>query len=167
MANNYPDELDKCKTLADVFELVKHAVQDSLGAHRAGLMLGMADLGGSAQGLVGAFFPVGTNIIVMNKTPLRRIKETQEDLYKPYVFHILLHEYLHTVGILEETVTRSTAYKVSRKLFGEDHLVTDLAGNMGKFMHNLVYPYQGWQPSQPFHLELVEDFDRGSVNYIG
>lgn len=167
MTTDYPSDLKKSDSLADIFEIVKRSVQETMGAHRAGLMLGLADLGGGYGGLVGAFFPVGTNIIVMNKTPLRRIKETQADLYKPYAYHILLHEYLHTVGILDEPTTRRTAYFISRKLFGEDHLVTDFASDWTKYMQNLVYPHHGWQPSQPFRLELVDDFDRGNVNYIG
>ncbi|TRZ90179.1 MAG: hypothetical protein D4R88_04115 [Methanosarcinales archaeon] len=46
-----------------------------------------------------AFYPVGTNVIVMNKIPLERIKETRPELYKPYIFHasitpLLPHYYL-------------------------------------------------------------------------
>jgi len=166
MEGNYPHQLEQCKSIADVFELVKKGVDETTGAHRAGLMLGLAELGGDSSAWVGAFFPVGTNIIVMNKTSLRRIQETREDLYMPYVFHILLHEYLHTVGVLDETMTRQYAHFITRKLFGEDHLATDLARGMGRYLENIVYPSRDWQPSQPFELELVDGFDRGSVNYI-
>ncbi|MFQ6061542.1 MAG: hypothetical protein ACE5KV_09700 [Thermoplasmata archaeon] len=62
---------------------------------RAGLMLGIADLGNHPRGFLGAFYPVATNIIVLNRVPLNWIKETNPELYKPYVFHVLLHEYVH------------------------------------------------------------------------
>src|SRR3989442_5472301 len=68
-------KLDQARTLADVFELVKRAVETVLGRTRAGLMLALADLGNHPQGFLGAFYPVATNVIVMNKVPLLRIQE--------------------------------------------------------------------------------------------
>jgi hypothetical protein len=94
--------LENAKTLADIFEIVKDAVWVSQRKSRGGIMLGLANLGNHPQGFFGAFYPVGSNVIVMNKIPLQRIRETRPELYKPYVFHILLHEYLHTLGYLSE-----------------------------------------------------------------
>jgi hypothetical protein len=145
--------LDNAVSLADIFEVVKSAVQKSMGRSRGGLMLGLSDLGNHPQGFFGAFFPVGTNIIVMNKVPLNRIKETQPKLYKPYAFHVLLHEYLHTLGYLDEGV------------FGSKHLTTRIAENTARFFPNLVYPDMAWQP-ESLNIDLVDDFDRSSVNYI-
>src|SRR2546422_4295463 len=62
-------KLDQARTLADVFELVKRAVEAVLGRTRAGLMLALADLGNHPQGFLGAFYPVASNVIVMNKVP--------------------------------------------------------------------------------------------------
>ena len=83
---DYAKALEECDSLADIFELVKKAVEQTTGAHRAGLMLGLAELGGDLSGWVGAFFPVGTNIIVMNKTSLRRVKETTMPSTNPTLF---------------------------------------------------------------------------------
>ena len=90
--------LDDSKTLADIFEVVKRAVMEFKGRTRSGLMLALSDLGNRPNGFFGGFFQVGSNIIVMNRIPLARIKETKPDLYKPYAFHVLLHEYLHTLN---------------------------------------------------------------------
>lgn len=161
---SFPSELESTRGLPDIFELVKRAVRKSTGKERGGLMLGLADLGGGPEGLVGAFYPVATNIIVMNKSPLERIKETDPSLYKPYSFHILLHEYLHTLGIIDEAAARSKAYEISAELFGKDHVVTRLAADLSKFIPKLVYPIYGWRPAGEYRLELVQGFDRSSTN---
>jgi hypothetical protein len=157
-------ELESAKDLPDIFELVKAAVRRITGMERGGLMLGLADLGGGPEGLVGAFYPVATNIIVMNKSPLRRIEETDPSLYKPYSFHILLHEYLHTLGIIDEDATRRKAYEISVEIFGKDHVATRLAADLSKFIPKLVYPIYGWKPAQEYRLELVKGFDRSSTS---
>lgn len=109
----FDTQLESAKDLPDIFELVKTVVRKTTGKERPGLMLGLANLGGGPQGFVGAFYPIATNIIVMNSLPLKRIKETDPALYKPYVFHILLHEYLHTLGIIDEAAARQKAYDIS------------------------------------------------------
>ena len=165
MQADFPKLLDNARTLADIFEVVKEAVRRSVGRSRGGLMLGLANLGNHPRGFFGAFFPVGTNIIVMNKVPLRRIKETQPEMYKPYAFHILLHEYLHSLGYLDESLVRRKAIDISKVLFGADHMTTQIASDTKRFFPNLVYPEVAWQP-EDLWIDLVEDFDRGSVNYI-
>ena len=164
---NFQKRLENADTLADIFEVVKNAALESVGNSRGGLMLGLADLGNHPYGFFGAFFTVGTNIIVMNRTPLQRIKETQPELYKPYAFHILLHEYLHSLGYLNERAVRRLVYKISKELFGKDHLVTQIAANTTKFIPNLAYPAISWMPKN-LDIDLVEGFDRSSaMSYIG
>lgn len=163
----FDEKLTTAKDLADIFEVVKLAVRESTGRERSGLMLGLANLGGSPAGFVGAFYPVATNMIVMNSLPLKRIKETDPALYKPYVFHILLHEYIHTLGIIDEAATRAKAYEISAMTFGKDHPVTQFAADLSRFMPKLVYPYYGWQPQEEYQIELVKGFDRSSTaSYI-
>jgi len=167
-SSSYRAELDSAKDLTEIFELVKTVVRRSTGRERAGLMLGLANLGGGVDGFVGAFYPVATNIIVLNSLPLRRIEETDPALYKPYVFHILIHEYLHTLGIIDEQATRARVYEISSAAFGKDHPVTQLAADLSRFMPKLVYPVYGWRPQQEYTLELVRGFDRSSTDpYIG
>ncbi len=166
MLMGYAESLQRAKGLPEVFEVVKRVVHENLGHLRAGLMLGLADLGNHPAGFVGAFYPVASNVIVMNKIPLRRIKETNPDLYKPYVFNVLLHEYLHTLGYLEERTVRRIVLELSRKAFGEDHLATKIAEDYSRFFPSLVYPDVAWSPEE-LSLEIVTDFDRSNVSYIG
>ena len=161
---SFDENLRKSKDLVEIFELVKKAVRTTMGRERAGLMLGLANLGGGPQGFVGAFFPIATNIIVMNSLPLQRVRETDPSLFRPYVFTILLHEYLHTLGIIDEVSTRRQAYEISSQLFGKGHPVTQLAADLGKFIPKLVYPVYGWQPAEEYNIELVKGFDKSSTD---
>ena len=154
--------------LIETFESVKKAVRRSEGRSRAGLMLGLQELGSSLDGFIGAYYPVSSNIIVVNKTPLRRIIETNPKLLKPYGFHVLLHEYIHALGYLDEEITRNKTYEISRENFGEDHIITKLSKDIRQFFPNLVYPIQGWiPPRETPKIQLVKGFDwSSSNNYI-
>ncbi len=163
---NYPKLLDEAESLPDIFEVVKKAVRRVLNRSRGGLMLGLANLGNQPNGFFGGFHYVGSNVIVINRIPLERIRQTDPELYKPYVFHVLLHEYIHTLGFLDEKEVRRIALDISRQLFGDDHLTTQVAADPRQFFPNLAFPYVGWQPDG-VGIELVEGFDRSSVSYIG
>ncbi len=162
---DYGKQLDQAHNLADLFEVVKRAVSAVLGRNRAGLMLALADLGNHPQGFLGAFYPVATNVIVMNKVPLLRIQETNPELYKPYAFYVLLHEYLHSVGFVDELVCRDRARAIAETLFGPDHLVARISQDFSQFFPNLVFTDAAWQP-QELRLEFVPNFDRGSASYF-
>jgi len=162
---DFPRELDHAKDLVAIFELVKRATQAITGRSRAGLMLALADLGNHPHGFLGAFYPLASNVIVMNKVPLLRIQETNPELYRHYAFYVLLHEYLHSVGIVDEARCREEAHRIAETLLGPDHLVTQISADFTKFFPNLVFPDVAWQPSG-LTLEFVPNFDRGSVSYI-
>jgi hypothetical protein len=154
--------------LIETFESVKEAVRKSEGRSRAGLMLGLQELGTSPNGFIGAYYPMTSNIIVVNKTPLRRIIDTNLKLFKPYVFHVLLHEYIHSLGFLDERTTERKTYEISKDNFGKKHVITQLSINMKQFFPNLVYPNYGWLPPEKIPaIELVYGFDRSNTsNYI-
>ncbi|HOO54939.1 MAG TPA: hypothetical protein PLM24_10435 [Methanothrix sp.] len=166
MRKEYEIQLEDAKTLADVFEVVKAAVLKSTGKSRGGVMLGLADLGNHPRGLFGGFFTVGSNVIVMNKIPLQRIRETRPELYKPYAFFVLLHEYIHTLGYLDEALVRSKVFEIARDSLGEDHPATRIAADISGFLKDLVYPEAAWRPDDE-RIEIVKGFDRSSVPYIG
>ena len=163
---DFNTRLENAKSLPDIFEVVKAAVWECQRKSRGGLMLGLANLGNHPQGFFGAFYPVGSNVIVMNTIPLERIKETRKELYKPYVFHVLLHEYLHTLGYMSESNVRQKALEITKEAFGEEHLATKIAANTSHFFGNLVYPNAAWEPDE-MKMELVGGFDRESASYIG
>jgi len=154
------------RNLKEAFVDVKEAVRRTEGRSRAGLMLGLQEIGASLEGFIGAYYPVASNIIVVNKTPLRRIVETNTKLLKPYGVHVLLHEYIHSLGFLDERITQQKTYQISKEQYGEYDLVTQLSTNIKKFFPNLVYPIHGWMPPQHVPvIELVSDFDQSTTNY--
>ncbi len=162
---DFPARLETTRTLADIFEVVKLAAAQKLGRTRGGLMLALADLGNHPSGFFGAFYFVASNVIVMNKVPLLRIRETRPELWKHYAFYVLLHEYLHTLGYVDEARCRTLAYDITRELFGDEHLATQIAADVARFFPSLVFPDMAWQPTD-LRLEFVEGFDRGNVGYI-
>ena len=162
--NNSNKDLISKDELIDSFELVKEIVRKSYGRSRAGLMLGLQELGATLKGFVGAYYPLTSNIIVMNKTPIRRINETNPKLLKPYSTHILLHEYIHSLGYIDENVVRRKTYEISKEHFGEKHLITEFSTNMERFFPYLVYPIHGWMPQTDAPIELIKGFDKSSIN---
>ena len=148
----YEQKLTETKSITDVFGLVKDAVADTLGESRAGLDLGFLEMGNTKQ-CVFAFYPAGSNIIVMNKTPFRRILETKRELLKPYTFSVLLHEYLHSLGYLDEAETRRLTCLVCKKLFGNG-IVTELACSLGRYLPYVTYP--GGYPQLEHEIQVIE-----------
>jgi hypothetical protein len=158
--------LEQAADLPAVFDVVKDCVRRHLRVERAGLMLGLSNLGGNSDHLVGGFFQVAGNMIVLNKLPLHRLQETQPAWYKPFAFHVLLHEYIHSIGYLTEAQTRPLVLDITRANFGEDHVATDMARGWAKYLPSLVYPTVGWQPEGAFELEVVRGFDPDATSYI-
>jgi hypothetical protein len=121
----YRSRLDSAKDFSDVYEIVKDTVKRSIGGYRIGLMLILDDL--PLQ--VGAYHPVGSNTIVMNRLFLQIIQATASSkrVVNSFIYTILLHEYLHALGFLAESDVRSMVYRISIESFGQDYLVTRLA----------------------------------------
>jgi hypothetical protein len=153
------------QSLIENFELVKEAVRKSEGRSRAGLMLGLQELGSSMNGFIGAYYQIASNIIIVNSTPIRRIMETNPQLLNPYGFHVLLHEYIHSLGFLDEDITEKKTYRITKEFYGEDHIATKLSANIKDFFPNLIYPIQGWIPQEgSSKIKLVQGFDWSNTN---
>jgi hypothetical protein len=163
----FPARLERCKDLADIFEVVKEAVRVQMGVSRAGLMLGLAEMGGDSRSFVGGMYPVTSNIIVMNKSVLNRIMVMQPNLYKSYAFHVLLHEYLHSIGMMDEDETRRRAYSISVALFGKEHRTTFIAEDISRILPFFSYAEPKIEEETTMDIELVKNFDRSNVSYIG
>ena len=135
---DYQQEIIKAKTVSDIFEIVKNLIRESLGAEQAGLMVGVSDLGAYKQGFIGAFYSLSSNMIIINKKPLARILQTNPGLYNYYLFHVMLHEYVHSVGSYDELQTRQLVFDVSKNYFGDKHIDTKVEEEVAKFMSGLA-----------------------------
>lgn len=150
-------ELEQAKSYGDIFTIVKKAVKRSLGEHRVGLMLYLGNL----PLKVGAFHPIGTNDIVLNRRLLKGIKS--ELKHKAYIFSILLHEYLHSLGYVDERQVRGLTYKVCVDNFGSEHPVVEAAIS-GPWVN--LSPEDLEEIEENLDLELVRDFERINSGYI-
>ena len=157
---------DNSEDLPDLFEVVKDLVECELGHHRAGLMLGLVDLGISSGGFVGGYYVVGGNAIVINRQAVGVIQARDPELVKPYQFYLLLHEFLHAVGYLDEGQCRGTASALSARAFGAEHDITKIARDFGSIFRDIIRPAYGFMPPEDTSIEFVSGFDRSSVNYI-
>jgi hypothetical protein len=116
---------DGAEDFEEIFKMVKRAVKAFLGKERSGLMLVLADLPPE----IGAFHSFGSNSIVMNRIALDAIRAgAKGDVeVESYIFVVLLHEYLHSLGYLDESQTRMLVYEICKGLFGRDHQATRMA----------------------------------------
>ena len=165
MEKDFIKRLEEATSIPDIFEIVKESVWKTIRKSRAGLELGLVELGNRPEGLLGAFYVSGSNIMIMNETPLKRIQETNPNLLTPYIFSILLHEYLHSLGFFDEDYVKSITYQISCEIFGNNSIIAEISKDMTKFFPNIIYP-QG-TPKVDMPLKIVRDFDRSSISYIG
>ena len=99
------------------------------------------------------------------------------DSHNAYAFHVLLHEYLHTLGWIREDEVRPLAHELSLEALGADHPATRIAGamlpgakagpDMPAFVRTIMYPEVGWAPPQTPQIEIVKGFDPDATPYIG
>jgi hypothetical protein len=121
----YSRKLETAVDYAEVWQIVKGTVDDALNKRGGSMMLFLDDL--PLQ--IGAYFPVGTNNIVLNRHLVEIVEATLSNkrVVNALVYNLLLHEYLHALGELSEVKVRRQVVVVAQKCFGEDHVATVLA----------------------------------------
>ncbi len=162
---DYKKSLEKAKTFADIFQIVKQTVREYSGNYQAGLLLGLSDLGAYENAYLGAFYSFDANTIVINKRPLSKIKKMKPELYNPYIFHVVLHEYIHSLGITNENEVRIIAFEISKKHFGKNHIATQLAFSLEKVLPNLTFG-GNFEPPEDLNIEFISGIDRENTDYI-
>lgn len=157
----YRERLEGAADFRDVWEMVKDSVKEILNQYRVGMMLFLDDL----PLRMGAYHPVGTNNIVMNRALLEVVeKAVGKIVVNAFVYSILLHEYLHAIGYLREAEVKPLVLEISQKCFGFDHVVTRLA-RLGPWSILKDIPLDAVQGPRRV-MEMVKDFERSSPDYI-
>lgn len=160
---------DLKKIMPDIFEKIKRDVRKITGRKRAGLSLGLVEMG-MYQGrfIGGMYFSPGTDI-VMNKTPLKILLNQQtNEIVWAYTYHILLHEYIHSLGVLNELQCRGITLRVSEAIFQDvEHPAITLARKgIGTYFPNLRLIYA---PPDLQHdgipIEYIQNFDQESYDH--
>ena len=156
------ETLSSVQGFDDIFEMVKRATERSLGMHRAGLTLVLGDISND----VGAYHEMGSNAIVMNRNILRvveRFSKTKVDR-NSYVFMILLHEYLHSLGYTSDREVRALSKKITSEFLGDEHVAAEMAVRpLDQFFPELR-DLGGFRDKREF--ETVGRFDSSSTPYI-
>ncbi|MEM3736936.1 MAG: hypothetical protein QXJ75_02425 [Candidatus Bathyarchaeia archaeon] len=149
--SDYTRALETCKDFRDVFKLVKSSVEVTLHKRRAGLMLCLADL----PPTVAAYHEVGSNTLVVNRLLLKAVKDSKSrGEFNAYLYAILLHEYLHAVGYLDEAEVRRLVHLIAEAVMGPRHPATKIAADpMAIIFHT---PLKYYRPTGA--VELIADF---------
>jgi len=161
----FKHSLEKAQGFSDIFRMVKKIVKDYLGKDQAGLLVGLSDLGHYGHSFLGAFYSMDANTIIINKRPLDNLQQTNPQLHTPYLFHVLLHEYLHSLGLFDEAEVRMLSYDISKSHFGENHIATQMALNMERFIPELTMS-SDFEAPENMQIEFIQGIDRDNTNYI-
>jgi len=159
---DYRSLLDKAEGFSEVWEIVKDTVKDSLDENRGSMMLFLDDM----PIHLGAYHPLGTNNIVLNRTLVQIVEAATKSkrIVNAFVYSLLLHEYLHALGHIPETEVRRLIHKISKECFGGDHIVTRLAEESpwvilrGVPLGDIEVPRRV--------MEIVKDFETSNERYI-
>jgi hypothetical protein len=150
------------KDFNETFELVKSVVLQKFRMNRAGLSLILQVMPSN----LGAYHILGSNVIVMNSYLLGAIKGVARsmDEYNSYVFMVLAHEYLHSLGIVSESVVRQKTFELCEWMLGSSHPATKMAKEDPSSLYPQLRTLGQTQFSQDFR--LVGNFDKTNQSYI-
>jgi hypothetical protein len=146
----------------EAFELVKSTVEARYKMHRAGLSLVLQAMPTN----LGAYHVLGSNLIIANKRILNIIKKYKSnEEYNSYLFMVLVHEYLHSFGIIDELQVRKMTYTLIASLVGEDHMATSMA----RYQPWNLFPELNLFHNNSFEqkFEVIRNFDKTTQSYIG
>jgi hypothetical protein len=121
----FGESLNSARNYSEVWRIVKETVLFSLEKGSRSMMLFLDDL--PIQ--LGAYHPIGTNNIVLNRTLVEIVETTinTKPVVNALIYNLLLHEYLHALGEYSEVEVRRLVVVVAEKCFGEKHEVTRIA----------------------------------------
>ena len=159
---NISIELDECGDFSCIFKLVKIAVKRTTGRGRVGLILGLSNL----PNHIGALHQIGSNFIIMNKNLLEKVLQTgDKKLINAYIFHILLHEYIHSLGYVNEQETEIITHAISEEVLGAQHPATLIARyGLGYVIRNI----SGIENQRLGRgIEIIKDLETDNLNYFG
>ena len=144
-----------------IFMTVKKVVKSVTGQERAGLGLALSNL---PSGL-GAFWQVGGNYIVMNELLIDAMEKIAKNNLKfnSFIFTILIHEYLHSIGYYDESEARKMSHFVTKRHFGEQHPATVMSSDdLWRIFPQLRYIPGGDGSS----MRIISKFDTDATSYI-
>lgn len=150
------------KDFGEAFELVKSAVLQKFRMHRAGLSLILQMMPSN----LGAYHMLGSNAIVVNSYLLAAVKKVagSTEEYNSYMFMVLAHEYLHSLGIVDENTVRQMTFELCKWMLGDGHTATKMAKEDPSTIYPELRSLMQSQFSRDF--QVVGNFDKKNQTYI-
>jgi hypothetical protein len=159
---HFRERISHLKDFNEAFELVKSAVLQKFRMHRAGLSLILQMMPSN----LGAYHVLGSNVIVMNSYLLAAVKKIAGSIeeYNSYMFMVLAHEYLHSLGVIDENTVRQMTFDLCRWMLGDDHTATKMA----KEDPSTLYPELKSLIQLRFgrEVQVIRNFDKTNQTYI-
>lgn len=156
ITEEYRNRLENANNYGEIWEIVKDSVAFSLQRRRSGMMLFLDDL--PLQ--LGAYHPLGTNNIVLNRRLIQIVEAAikAKHIVNALIYNLLLHEYLHSLGEFSEFNVRQLVYEIARKCFGENYIVTLIAKRSPWVLLKGI-PLRGVNAPKRV-IEIVKDFEK-------
>ncbi|MHA1650633.1 MAG: hypothetical protein ACTSYB_10610 [Candidatus Helarchaeota archaeon] len=155
------------RQMPEIFEQVKQDVEREIRRHRAGLSLGLVEMGVYKGNFIAGLFFTGGTMILMNTTPLRIITAEQPDIVVwSYVYHVLLHEYLHSLGFINEKQCKILTIEISKNVFKDvkHPAVIFATKGLGAYFPklHLIYAPTNFSLQKGVRIEKIKEFDKSS-----
>jgi hypothetical protein len=152
----FVSRLDRAKNYGEVWNIVKETTAYTLGKRRDCMMLFLDDL--PLQ--LGAYYPVGTNNIVLNRALVEIVEAsvTDKPTVNALVYNLLLHEYLHALGEMSEMEVRRLVVEVAKKSLGEQYIATVVARKSPWVLLKDIPLGPMYAPKRV--MEIVRDFEK-------
>lgn len=152
----FRERLEKSSSYPEIWEVVKDTVEHSVHLRRGGMMLFLDDL--PVQ--MGAYHPLGTNNIVLNRVLVQIVEAAiaSKRVVNALIYNLLVHEYLHALGEYSEVQVRRVVVQVARACFGEDYIVTEVAKKSPWVLLKGIPLETINAPKQV--MEIVKDFEK-------
>ena len=151
--------LDQPADFGAVFRVVRETVRSVLGIERPGIGLCLSNL----PPQLGAYWQVTGNFIVMNEGLIdaMRAHARNDTELNSFVYVVLAHEYLHSLGYLDERAAREVTARVARTAFGPEHPATRMAeGDLWRLYPFLAYARGG----SGGRIRVVRGFDHAATD---
>jgi hypothetical protein len=158
----YGEKIASLRDFNETFELVKSVVLQKFGMNRAGLSLILQMMPSN----LGAYHILGSNVIVMNSYLLAAVKKIagSEVEYNSYVFMVLAHEYLHSLGIVNENAVRQMTFELCSWMLGSNHPATKMAKEDPSSLYPQLRSLMQTRFSSDF--QRIGNFDKTNQTYI-
>ncbi len=144
-----------------IFALVKRNVKEVIKKERSGLGLILSDL----PNTLGAYWEVSGNYIVMNQNLIYGLKQMgiSDVEIKSYIYSILEHEYLHSLGYINEIEDRRMTAYVASMSFDKTHPVYKISTSDPWKLYPFLLRIPGGNGTT---FKIVRNFDKESTSYI-